>query len=101
MDKPTTRRCHGRIWKRTHLFEKESSYWNIPFTSFLNHFNGKTKSRKKGRQGVLTWVEDGVIVSWVSNMQKASLFVTLQQLKLKVVTQIRPMHLWNGIPRGN
>ncbi len=36
-------------------------------------------------------------------MQKTSLFVTLQQLKLKAapVTQTRPMPFWNGVLRGS
>jgi hypothetical protein len=56
---------------------KVNMYWNIPFTSLLNHLNGRTKSRKVGLQGVLIEIEDGIIVSWVLNMQKTSLFVTL------------------------
>lgn len=45
-----------------------------------------------GPQGVLIKIKDGTIVNRVLNMQKASLFVTLQQLKLKIdeVTQTRP-----------
>jgi len=50
-------------------------------------------AKKVGPQGVLTKVEDGAIVSWVLNMQKVGLFVTLQQLKLKIAkfTQTKPM----------
>jgi len=50
-------------------------------------------ARKVGPQGVRTKVEDGTIISWVLNMQKVGLFVTLQQLKLKVtkITQTMPM----------
>jgi len=46
-----------------------------------------------GPQVVLKKKGDGTIVNQVLNMQKASLFVTLQQLKLKIdeVTQTRPM----------
>jgi hypothetical protein len=74
-------------------------YWNIPFTSLSDHFNGRSKSRKEGSQGVLIEVEDGIIVSWVLNMQNASLFVTLQQFKLKVakVTQTKSMPFRNGV----
>jgi len=79
--------------------KKASMYWNIPFTSLLDHLNGRSKSRKEGPQGVLIEVEDGTIVSWVLNMQNASLFVTLQQFKLKVVkvTQTKSMPFRNGV----
>jgi len=52
-----------------------------------------------GLQGVLIEIKDGAIVNWVLNMQKTSLFVTLQQLELKVVevTQTRPMFFLNGV----
>ncbi len=39
---------------------------------------------KVGPQGVLIKIKDGAIVSWVLNLQKTNLFITLQQLKLKV-----------------
>jgi hypothetical protein len=32
---------------------KVVKYWNIPLSSFLNHMNGRTRSRKVGPQGVL------------------------------------------------
>jgi len=80
---------------------KASMYWTIPFTSFSNHFNGRTRSKKMGPQGVLIEIADGIIVSWVFNMQNASLFVTLQQFTLKVlkVTQTKSMPFQNGIQR--
>jgi hypothetical protein len=64
--------------------KKASMYWNIPFTSLLDHLNGRTRSMKVGPQGVLIKIKDGAIVSWVLNLQKTNLFITLQQLKLKV-----------------
>jgi hypothetical protein len=79
---------------------KASMYWNIPFTSLSNHINGRTKSRKVGLQGMLIEVEDGAIVSWVLNMQKTSLFVTIHELKLKVAefrsysNQIHALSKW-------
>jgi hypothetical protein len=56
---------------------KDNKYQNISFTSLLNHLNGRTKSRKVGPQGVLIELQDGVIVSWVLNIQKVGLFITL------------------------
>jgi len=80
---------------------KASMYWTIPFTSLLDHLNGRTRSKKVGPQYVLIEMVDGIIVSWVLNMQNASLFVTLQQFKLKVpkVTQTKSMPFRNGIQR--
>jgi hypothetical protein len=77
-------------------------YWNIPFTSLLDRFNGRIKSNKMGAQGVIIEVEDGAIVNWVLNMQKTNLFVTLQQLKLKVVkvTQTKSTPFQNGVQGG-
>jgi hypothetical protein len=66
------------IIKSVHTsLRKANKYQNISFTSLLNHFNGRFRSRKVGPQGVLIELQDGVIVSWVLNIQKASLFVTL------------------------
>jgi hypothetical protein len=56
-----------------------------------------------GPQSVLIEHEDATIVTWVLNVQTAGLFITLQQLKLKVakVTQIKPTPFQNGAPRPN
>jgi len=55
-----------------------------------------------GHQGVLIKVKDGAIVSWVLNMQKVNLSITLQQLKSKVieVTQTKPMPFRNDVSRS-
>jgi hypothetical protein len=53
-------------------------YWNIHLTSLLNHFNGKTKTRKVGPQGVLTKQVNEAIIILNLNMQKANLSITLQ-----------------------
>jgi hypothetical protein len=60
-------------------------YWNIPLNSLLNHLGGRTRWRKFGPQGMLTKQEDETMVTWVLNMQKVRLYVTFQQLKMKVV----------------
>jgi hypothetical protein len=57
--------------------KKANKYQNIPFTSLLDHFTGKTRSKKVGLQGVLTKLQDGAIVSWVLNIEKTGLFATL------------------------
>jgi len=91
------------VVERGHTFlRKANMYWNILFTSLLDHFNGRIRSNKVGVQGVIIEVEDGAIVSWVLNMQKTNLFVTLQQLKLKVVkvTQTKSTPFQNGVQGG-
>jgi hypothetical protein len=48
--------------------KKANKHWNIPLTFLSNHLNGKTRSRKYGPLGVLTFDEDQVHVSWILNM---------------------------------
>ncbi len=43
------------VVEKGHMFlQKVTRYWNIPFTSFSNRPNGRTRSRKVGPQDVLT-----------------------------------------------
>jgi hypothetical protein len=42
------------VVERGHIYlQKVARYWNIPFSSFSEHFNGKTRSKKMGAQNVL------------------------------------------------
>jgi len=43
--------------------------WNIPLSSFFDHFNEKTRSRKMGPRGVFTKVKDVVVIKWTLDMQ--------------------------------
>jgi hypothetical protein len=36
------------IQRGTHPLKRANKSWNIPISSFTNHLNGKTKSRKMG-----------------------------------------------------
>jgi hypothetical protein len=57
------------VVERGHIsLRKVAMYWNIPFTSYLDHFNGRTRSGKVGPQGVLIKHENARIVTWVLNM---------------------------------
>ncbi len=47
---------------------KATIFWNIPFTSFFNHLNGRITSRKMGPSRVLLDEEDLIIVAWILNM---------------------------------
>jgi hypothetical protein len=43
------------VMEKGHIYlQKVTRYWNIPFTSFSNHLNGRIRSRKMEPQGVLT-----------------------------------------------
>jgi hypothetical protein len=55
-----------------------------------------------GPLGVLTKQEDEIMITWILNMQKVGLFVTLWYLKMKVVeiTQTKPTPFRIGVP-GN
>jgi hypothetical protein len=76
-----------------------SKFWGILVTSFFDHLNGKTISRKIGPSSVLTKEEDEVVVALVLSMQECGLSITLQQFKWKVVevTQIHPTTFQNGM----
>lgn len=52
----------------TCLMRKATIFWNIPFTSFFNHLNGRITSRKMGPSRVLLDEEDLVIVAWILSM---------------------------------
>jgi hypothetical protein len=82
---------------------KATKYWNILATSLSNRLNGRTRCKKVGRQGMLIEHEDEVMVIKVLNMQKARLFIDIQQLKMKVAkfTQTRPTPFQNGVPRNS
>jgi hypothetical protein len=51
------------------FFKRANKHWNNPLTSLSNHLNGKTRSKKYGPLGVLTFEEDQIHVSWILNMQ--------------------------------
>jgi hypothetical protein len=81
----TNRKCHGCCGTKAYLFEESRHVLDHPFTSLLNNFNGKTITRKMGLQGVLTKQKDGTLIIQILNMQKASLSIILQYVKLKVI----------------
>jgi hypothetical protein len=48
------------------------------------HLNGKTRSRNMGLGGVLTKVEDSIMITWTLAMQECGLSISLQQFKMEV-----------------
>jgi len=87
------------VERGTSTMKKASRDWGIPLSSFTDHLNGRTRSERIRFGGVLIDEEDVAIVRVVLAMQGLGLFITLQQLKMKVVelTQIKPTPLCNGI----
>ncbi len=77
---------------------RANKHWNILLTSLSNYLNGKTKAPP----GLLPNQKDETIVAWILNMQKCELFITLQQLKLKVekITWTKSTPLQNGVPKN-
>ncbi len=61
-------------------------------SSFSNHLNIKTRSRKMGLGGVFTKEEDVAVIKWTLDMQECKLFISLQQLKMKVVELTQRIH---------
>jgi hypothetical protein len=41
------------VEKGTHSLRKINRLWNVPMNSFIDHLNGKTKSKKMGLRGLL------------------------------------------------
>jgi hypothetical protein len=71
---------------------KASVSWNIFWSSFFDHLNKKTRSRKMGLRDVLTKEEDVVLIKWTLNMQECGLSISLQQLKTKVAKLTQRIH---------
>jgi hypothetical protein len=79
--------------------KKISKFWNIPLTLLLHHFNGRTRIRKMGLQGVLMKPKDEAIVTWILNTRKVALSIILQlELKVVEVTRTKPTPFLNGVP---
>jgi hypothetical protein len=79
------------VERGTHSLRKASRSWNIPMSSFFNHVNGKTRSRKMGPRRMLIEEEDSIVIAWTLAMQECGLSISLQHLKMKVakLAQIR------------
>lgn len=72
----------------------------IPASSLRDHLMGRTVGRHRGRPGVLSSEEEGLLVQWVSKMQDIGHPVTITQCRLKVaeITQFRATPFQNGVP---
>jgi hypothetical protein len=51
------------IQKRHFSMRRANQDWHIFLTFPLNHLNGRTRSRKVGPQGILTYEEDVTMVA--------------------------------------
>jgi hypothetical protein len=75
--------------------------WNILLSSFIDHLNSKTRSKKMGPRGVFTKEEDVAMIKWTLNVLECRLSINLQQLKMKVakLTQTKDTPFKDGILR--
>jgi hypothetical protein len=73
---------------------------NIPLSTFRSHLYGKTVSRKRGPETVLTMDEENQIKNYVLQMQELGHPLSLLQLRLLVarITQTRYTPFRDGIP---
>jgi hypothetical protein len=51
--------------------------WDIPMSSFVNHLNGKIRSRKMGPKGVLIEEEDTIMITLTLTMQECGFSISL------------------------
>jgi hypothetical protein len=70
VDRWCTRNDNGCCWKR-------DTFINIPWSSFFDHLNGKTESKKMGLGGVLITKEDVEMIKWTLAMQECGLSINL------------------------
>ena len=83
-----------------YLMPEVSAFFNIPRSSLRDHYLGKTTSRKRGPQGVLTAEEEQALVGYLDKMIALGHPLNPSQLKLKVaeITQERVTPFKDGIP---
>jgi len=65
------------VEKWIHSLRRANRAWNIPLSSFSNHLNGKTKSRKMGPKGVLIAKKGAKVMKWTLAMQECGLSINL------------------------
>jgi hypothetical protein len=56
------------VERGTHSLRRANRSWNIPMSSFFDHLNGKTRSKKMGIRGVLIEEKDVIVIAWTLTM---------------------------------
>ena len=59
-------------------------HYGIPASSLRDHLYGRTLTRKRGRQGVLTSEEEASLECYILQMQDLGFPLTIVQLRVKV-----------------
>ena len=74
--------------------------FQIPSSTLRDNYDGRTKSRKLGHQGVLTPAKEKKLLTYLDEMLRVSCPLNVTQLKAKVgeITRTRLIPLTNGIP---
>jgi hypothetical protein len=77
--------------------------YGIPPSSLVDHINGRTLTRKRGREGVLSAAKEAQLVDYVLKMVELGYPLSLGQLKIKVakLVQFRPMPFTTGVHGGS
>ncbi len=65
-------KCNG---KRENYFENVNKHWHIFLTFFSYHLDGKTITRKKRPQGILTYVKDATMVARMLGVKECELSI--------------------------
>lgn len=75
-------------------------HYGIPASSLRDHLYGRTITRKRGRQGILTVAEEEELEQYLLQMQDLGYPLTIAQLRLKVaeIVQTRVNPFRDGIP---
>jgi hypothetical protein len=79
---------------------KAATTYGIPRSSLEDWLYGRTRSRRRGKEGTLTAEEERLIVNWICKRQDMGWPLTNLDLRLKVceITQTRPTPFKSGIP---
>ena len=82
--------------------KKAAAENNIPYSSFRDHCYGKTRSRRRGVEGVLTAEEEKELVDYLVKMCDMGFGLSPSALKMKVyeITKSRWTPFRDGIPGG-
>ena len=81
-------------------FRKAAEDNHIPLTTLRDWYQGRTRSRMRGRKGVLTADEESQLVQYLIKMCDAGYGLSPNALKMKVyeITKSRSTPFWDGIP---
>jgi hypothetical protein len=80
--------------------KRAATKFGIPRSSLEDWLYGRTRSRRRGKEGTLTAEEERLIMDWICRHRDLGWPLTNLDLRLKVceITQTKPTLFKNGIP---